>query len=94
MARENKSSLGTNFTVSIEAAEGVTTGISASDRAATIRAAVKKDAKPADIVQPGHIFPIMARPGGVLVRAGHTEAGCDLAQMAGLKTAKWRGCPT
>jgi 3,4-dihydroxy 2-butanone 4-phosphate synthase/GTP cyclohydrolase II len=84
MARENKSPLGTNFTVSIEAAEGVTTGISASDRAATIRAAVKKDAKPSDIVQPGHIFPIMARPGGVLVRAGHTEAGCDLAQMAGV----------
>ena len=87
MARENKSPLGTNFTVSIEAAEGVTTGISASDRATTIRAAVKKDAKPADIVQPGHIFPIMARPGGVLVRAGHTEAGCDLAQMAGVMPA-------
>jgi 3,4-dihydroxy 2-butanone 4-phosphate synthase/GTP cyclohydrolase II len=87
MARDNKSPLGTNFTVSIEAAEGVTTGISASDRATTIRAAVKKDAKPADLVQPGHIFPIMARPGGVLVRAGHTEAGCDLAQMAGLTPA-------
>jgi len=87
MARDNKSPLGTNFTVSIEAAEGVTTGISASDRAVTIRAAVKKDAKPADLVQPGHIFPIMARPGGVLVRAGHTEAGCDLAQMAGLTPA-------
>jgi 3,4-dihydroxy 2-butanone 4-phosphate synthase/GTP cyclohydrolase II len=84
MASENKSPLGTNFTVSIEAASGVTTGISASDRATTIRAAVKADAKPSDIVQPGHIFPIMARPGGVLVRAGHTEAGCDLAQMAGL----------
>ncbi len=87
MARENKSPLGTNFTVSIEAAEGVTTGISASDRATTIRAAVKADARPADIVQPGHIFPIMARPGGVLVRAGHTEAGCDLARMAGVTPA-------
>ncbi len=87
MARENKSPLGTNFTVSIEAAEGVTTGISASDRATTIRAAVKADAKPSDIVQPGHIFPIMARPGGVLVRAGHTEAGCDLARMAGVTPA-------
>ncbi len=84
MARENKSPLGTNFTVSIEAAEGVTTGISASDRTTTIRAAVMADAKPTDIVQPGHIFPIMARPGGVLVRAGHTEAGCDLARMAGV----------
>jgi 3,4-dihydroxy 2-butanone 4-phosphate synthase/GTP cyclohydrolase II len=87
MARDNKSPLGTNFTVSIEAAQGVTTGISASDRSSTIKAAVKKDAGPADIVQPGHIFPIMARPGGVLVRAGHTEAGCDLAQMAGLMPA-------
>lgn len=87
MARDNKSPLGTNFTVSIEAAEGVTTGISASDRSTTIRAAVKKDAGPGDIVQPGHIFPIMARPGGVLVRAGHTEAGCDLAQMAGVTPA-------
>jgi 3,4-dihydroxy 2-butanone 4-phosphate synthase/GTP cyclohydrolase II len=87
MARDNKSPLGTNFTVSIEAAHGVTTGISASDRATTIRAAVKKNAGPADIVQPGHIFPIMAKPGGVLVRAGHTEAGCDLAQMAGLMPA-------
>lgn len=87
MARENKSPLGTNFTVSIEAAQGVTTGISASDRATTIRAAVKPDATPSDIVQPGHIFPIIARPGGVLVRAGHTEAGCDLAQMAGLMPA-------
>ena len=74
---------GTNFTVSIEAAEGVTTGISAADRATTIRAAVKPDAGPNDIVQPGHIFPLMAQPGGVLVRAGHTEAGCDLARLAG-----------
>lgn len=74
---------GTNFTVSIEAAEGVTTGISAADRATTIKAAVKQDAGPNDIVQPGHIFPLMAQPGGVLVRAGHTEAGCDLARLAG-----------
>jgi 3,4-dihydroxy 2-butanone 4-phosphate synthase/GTP cyclohydrolase II len=87
MARENRSPLGTNFTVSIEAAQGVTTGISASDRATTIKAAVKADATPDDIVQPGHIFPIMARPGGVLVRAGHTEAGCDLAYMAGVSPA-------
>ncbi len=75
----------TNFTMSIEAAEGVTTGISAADRAVTIHAAVKADASPRDIVQPGHIFPLMAQPGGVLVRAGHTEAGCDLAALAGLE---------
>jgi 3,4-dihydroxy 2-butanone 4-phosphate synthase/GTP cyclohydrolase II len=87
MARDNKAQFGTAFTVSIEAAEGVTTGISAHDRARTIQAAVAADAKPADIVQPGHIFPIMARPGGVLVRAGHTEAGCDLASLAGLSPA-------
>jgi 3,4-dihydroxy 2-butanone 4-phosphate synthase / GTP cyclohydrolase II len=87
MARSNKSPHGTAFTVSIEAAEGVTTGISAADRARTIAAAVARKAKPADIVQPGHIFPIMARPGGVLVRAGHTEAGCDLAGIAGLEPA-------
>ena len=74
---------GTNFTLSIEAAEGVTTGISAADRATTIQAAVKPDARPEDIVQPGHIFPLMAQPGGVLNRAGHTEAGCDLARLAG-----------
>ena len=73
----------TNFTVSIEAAEGVTTGISAADRATTVLAAVSPDAKPDDLVQPGHIFPLMAQPGGVLVRAGHTEAGCDLARLAG-----------
>ncbi|MGM0564110.1 MAG: bifunctional 3,4-dihydroxy-2-butanone-4-phosphate synthase/GTP cyclohydrolase II [Pseudomonadota bacterium] len=72
----------TNFTVSIEAAEGVTTGISAADRAVTVQAAVAREAKPADLVQPGHIFPLMAREGGVLVRAGHTEAGCDFARMA------------
>jgi 3,4-dihydroxy 2-butanone 4-phosphate synthase/GTP cyclohydrolase II len=77
----------TNFTVSIEAAEGVTTGISAADRAATVHAAVKPDATPESIVQPGHIFPIMARTGGVLFRAGHTEAGCDLARLAGFEPA-------
>lgn len=77
----------TNFTLSIEAAEGVTTGISAYDRAHTIRTAVAPNAKPADIEQPGHIFPIMAQPGGVLTRAGHTEAGCDLARLAGFEPA-------
>lgn len=87
MARDNKSAFNTAFTISIEAAEGVTTGISAADRARTVQVAVKKDAKAEDIVQPGHIFPIMARPGGVLVRAGHTEAGCDLAALAGLEPA-------
>ncbi len=83
MVRDNKDPHGTNFTVSIEAAKGVTTGISAHDRAVTIRTAVKPDAKPDDIVTPGHVFPLMARPGGVLTRAGHTEAGCDLARLAG-----------
>jgi 3,4-dihydroxy 2-butanone 4-phosphate synthase/GTP cyclohydrolase II len=73
----------TNFTVSIEAATGVTTGISAADRAATVRAAVAPHAKPQDLVQPGHIFPLMAQSGGVLTRAGHTEAGSDLARLAG-----------
>jgi 3,4-dihydroxy 2-butanone 4-phosphate synthase / GTP cyclohydrolase II len=77
----------TAFTVSIEAAEGVTTGISAFDRAHTIRTAVKPEARPDDLVQPGHIFPLMAQPGGVLTRAGHTEAGCDLARMAGVEPA-------
>jgi 3,4-dihydroxy 2-butanone 4-phosphate synthase/GTP cyclohydrolase II len=77
----------TNFTVSIEAAEGVTTGISAADRARTIQAAVKSNAIPSDIVQPGHIFPLMAQRGGVLARAGHTEAGVDLARLAGLEPA-------
>jgi 3,4-dihydroxy 2-butanone 4-phosphate synthase/GTP cyclohydrolase II len=77
----------TNFTVSIEAAEGVTTGISAHDRAATVRAAVRPDARPEDLRQPGHIFPLMAQPGGVLTRAGHTEAGCDLARLAGFEPA-------
>ncbi|ROO28412.1 bifunctional 3,4-dihydroxy-2-butanone-4-phosphate synthase/GTP cyclohydrolase II [Salinisphaera orenii] len=77
----------TNFTLSIEAAEGVTTGISAHDRAQTVRAAVQKDARPSDLVQPGHIFPLMSQPGGTLARAGHTEAGCDLARLAGLEPA-------
>ncbi len=77
----------TNFTLSIEAAVGVTTGISAADRATTIQAAVKKDAKPSDIVTPGHIFPILAQHGGVLTRAGHTEAGVDLARLAGAEPA-------
>jgi len=87
MVRENGLSLATNFTVSIEAATGVTTGISAADRARTVQVAADKDAKPADIVQPGHIFPLRAQTGGVLVRAGHTEAGCDLAQLAGVTPA-------
>jgi 3,4-dihydroxy 2-butanone 4-phosphate synthase/GTP cyclohydrolase II len=87
MASRNGTRFGTNFTVSIEAAEGVETGISAADRARTIRAAVARDARPADLVQPGHIFPVRAVPGGVLVRAGHTEAGCDLTAMAGLTPA-------
>lgn len=77
----------TNFTLSIEAAEGVTTGISAFDRAHTVRTAVAAEARPEDLRQPGHIFPIMAQPGGVLTRAGHTEAGCDLARLAGLEPA-------
>ena len=83
MVRDNGTSMGTNFTVSIEAAQGVTTGISAADRALTIKTAVAPKAKPSDLVQPGHIFPLMAQPGGVLIRSGHTEAGCDLAAMAG-----------
>ena len=87
MVINNSSPLGTNFTVSIEAAEGVTTGISAADRARTVQAAVRADAGPGDIVQPGHIFPLLAQNGGVLVRAGHTEAGCDLAQLAGATPA-------
>ena len=87
MVSNNRSPLGTNFTVSIEAAEGVTTGISAADRARTVQAAIRADASPRDLVQPGHIFPLMAQEGGVLVRAGHTEAGCDLARLAGLTPA-------
>jgi len=77
----------TNFTLSIEASEGVTTGISAYDRSHTIRAAVAPDARPEDLKQPGHIFPLMAQTGGVLVRAGHTEAGCDFSRLAGLEPA-------
>lgn len=77
----------TAFTVSIEAAQGVTTGISAEDRATTVQVAVAQDAKPTDLVTPGHIFPLAAKEGGVLVRAGHTEAGCDLAKLAGVEPA-------
>ncbi len=84
MVQQNGAQFSTAFTTSIEAAEGVTTGISAADRARTVQAAVATDAKPSDLVQPGHIFPLMAQPGGVLNRAGHTEAGCDLAKLAGL----------
>jgi 3,4-dihydroxy 2-butanone 4-phosphate synthase/GTP cyclohydrolase II len=87
MVSDNNAAFSTNFTVSIEAATGVTTGISAADRAKTILTAVAKDAKADDIVQPGHIFPIRARDGGVLNRAGHTEAGCDLARLAGAEPA-------
>ena len=85
MAPRNGSGFGTKFTVSIEAAEGVTTGISAADRARTVQGAVAKSAVADDIVSPGHIFPLMAQPGGVLARAGHTEAACDLARMAGFE---------
>jgi 3,4-dihydroxy 2-butanone 4-phosphate synthase/GTP cyclohydrolase II len=87
MAARNGTKHGTAFTVSIEAATGVTTGISAADRARTVQAAVARDAKASDLVQPGHIFPLLAQDGGVLMRAGHTEAGCDLAGMAGLAPA-------
>jgi 3,4-dihydroxy 2-butanone 4-phosphate synthase/GTP cyclohydrolase II len=87
MTARNGDKKGTAFTVSIEAAEGVTTGISAADRACTVLAAVAKHAKPDDLVQPGHIFPLQAVEGGVLMRAGHTEAGCDLAGMAGCEPA-------
>ncbi|BBP45702.1 3,4-dihydroxy-2-butanone 4-phosphate synthase [Thiosulfatimonas sediminis] len=87
MVHNNTDPHGTNFTVSIEAAQGVTTGISAADRAVTVRTAVKAGAGPQDIVTPGHIFPLMAQPGGVLTRAGHTEAGCDLARLSGFEPA-------
>jgi 3,4-dihydroxy 2-butanone 4-phosphate synthase/GTP cyclohydrolase II len=87
MVLDNQAPHSTAFTLSIEAASGVTTGISAADRATTVRAAVAPDAQPRDLVHPGHIFPLMAEPGGVLVRAGHTEAGCDLARLAGLEPA-------
>ena len=87
MVKETDQHHSTNFTLSIEAAEGITTGISAHDRARTVQAAIAPDAKAEDIRQPGHIFPVMAQPGGVLSRAGHTEAGCDLARLAGLEPA-------
>src|SRR3979409_621044 len=87
MVEQNRSRHGTNFTTSIEAAEGISTGISAQDRALTIKVAAAPDAKPEDIVQPGHVFPLIAQPGGVLVRAGRTEACCDLARLAGLTPA-------
>ena len=87
MVTETDQRHATNFTISIEAAEGITTGISAHDRARTIQAAVAASAKPEDLSQPGHIFPVMAQPGGVLTRAGHTEAGCDLARLAGFEAA-------
>lgn len=87
MTPRNGTRHGTAFTVSIEAATGVDTGISAADRARTVRAAVARDAKASDLVQPGHVFPLRAQDGGVLMRAGHTEAGCDLAGMAGLSPA-------
>jgi 3,4-dihydroxy 2-butanone 4-phosphate synthase / GTP cyclohydrolase II len=87
MVEQNRSRHGTNFTVSIEAAEGIATGISAHDRALTVKVAAAREAGPEDIVQPGHVFPLIAQPGGVLVRAGHTEACCDLARLAGLTPA-------
>ena len=87
MAAENGSRYGTPFTVSIEAREGVTTGVSALDRVTTIRAAIAPDAKPQDLVRPGHVFPLRANPGGVLARAGHTEGSVELSLMAGLQPA-------
>ena len=87
MTPRNRSVHGTNFTVSIEAAEGISTGISAADRAHTVKVAGRPDARPEDIVQPGHVFPLIAQPGGVLMRAGHTEACCDLTRLAGLTPA-------
>lgn len=87
MVEQNNSMHETNFTVSIEAADGITTGISAADRARTVRVAVAKNARAEDLVQPGHIFPLIAKNGGVLTRAGHTEAGVDLARMAGYEAS-------
>lgn len=87
MVQKNGTKMGTNFTASIEAAQGVTTGISAADRAHTIQTAVCANARPVDIVSPGHVFPLIAQNGGVMVRAGHTEAGCDIAKLAGLEPA-------
>ncbi|WP_027176202.1 3,4-dihydroxy-2-butanone-4-phosphate synthase [Desulfovibrio aminophilus] len=87
MVERNESPYGTAFTVSIEAAQGVTTGVSAADRLATVRAATAPDAKPSDLHRPGHVFPLIARPGGVLERRGHTEATVDLARLAGFPPA-------
>lgn len=87
MCKDNKAPYSTNFTVSIDAAKGVSTGISTADRAQTIRTAVSQDVTPDDVVTPGHIFPLMAKEGGVLERAGHTEAGCDITRLAGLEPA-------
>jgi 3,4-dihydroxy 2-butanone 4-phosphate synthase/GTP cyclohydrolase II len=87
MVQENEGKLGTNFTVSIDATKGISTGISASDRAKTIMAAISKNANHKSIIRPGHIFPLIAHPGGVLYRAGHTEAGCDFAELANLEPA-------
>lgn len=87
MVQRNGTKMGTNFTVSIEAAQGVTTGISAADRAHTIQTAVGANARAVDVVSPGHVFPLIAQNGGVMVRAGHTEAGCDIAELAGLEPA-------
>lgn len=87
MVEDNNEAYSTNFTVSIEASSGVTTGISAADRAVTVQAAVAENATAVSIIQPGHIFPLMAQPGGVLTRAGHTEAGCDIARLAGREPA-------
>ncbi|WP_409310522.1 3,4-dihydroxy-2-butanone-4-phosphate synthase [Pectobacterium sp. B1J-3] len=87
MVEHNSSPYQTGFTISIEAVEGVTTGVSAADRITTIRAAIADDARPSDLNHPGHVFPLRARPGGVLTRGGHTEASVDLATLAGLKPA-------
>lgn len=87
MVKDTDSRQATNFTISIDAKEGVSTGISAPDRARTIRTAVAHDTKPSDLMRPGHIFPLMAQAGGVLTRAGHTEAGCDLTRLAGFAPA-------
>ena len=87
MVKETNNKLATNFTVSIDAKEGVSTGISTADRAHTIRTAINPNSKPNDLNKPGHIFPLMAQPGGVLTRAGHTESGCDLARLAGFEPA-------
>ena len=87
MVTETNRKLATNFTVSIDAKEGISTGISASDRARTIRVAVADDSRASDLERPGHIFPLMAQPNGVLTRAGHTESGCDIARLAGFEPA-------